>query len=404
MSKYDYDDYDDDLADKIEERRSRKKKKKRMSSTTKWAIALIIELILIVCLGYGIMRAYLHQKYQKFDHVKDMTVEELEINEGANEEMQGYTTIALFGIDARDNSLGKGNRSDAIILASINNDTKEIRLLSVYRDTLMQVTKEDGSTVTTKVNGAYAYGGPELALQTLNQNLDLNISEYVTVNWEGLTRAIDALGGVTVHVEENELDTLNGVLAEQIMVNGINSDGVYETGYVTLNGAQATAYSRIRSTDQGDITRTERQREVIQAMIVKAKQSDLSTLNNIIDEVFPYIGTSITEDQMYDLAKGVMSYELTDSCGFPLQWEFYSTQAKGSCIAPVDLNENVKTMQQFLFNTEGYTPTAQVQNISAQLSAETGYVSTGAIPLPETTSADDGSGDDGSGDGSESGE
>ena len=384
MSKYDYDDYDDDLADKFEERRSRKKKKKRWNPNAKWGIALIIELIIIMGLGYGIVRVYLHDKYQKFDHVNDMKEEELEINEGANEDMQGYTNIALFGIDARDNSLGKGNRSDAIIIASINNDTKEIKLLSVYRDTLLEITKEDGSTVTTKVNAAYAYGGPELALQTLNKNLDLNISEYVTVNWEGLTRAIDALGGVTVHVEENELDTLNGVLAEQIEVNGINSDGVYETGYVTLNGAQATAYSRIRSTDQGDITRTERQREVISAMIQKAKQSDLKTLNSIIDQVFPYIGTSITEDQMYDLAKGVMSYELTESCGFPIQWEFYSNSSKGSCIAPQDLSENVKTMQLFLFGTDNYQPTTQVQNISAQLTGETGFGSVGAIPLPET--------------------
>ena len=382
MSK-DFDENDDDLADKIEERRTRKKRRKPWSTNAKWGIALLLELIIIILLRYGIIRVYLHQKYTKFDHVNDLTVDELEINEGVNEELQGYTNIALFGIDARDNNLEKGSRSDAIIIASINNDTKEIKLLSVYRDTLFQITKTDGSTVTTKVNAAYAYGGPELALQTLNQNLDLNISEYVVVNWEGLTRAIDALGGVTVHVEENELDTLNGVLAEQIQVNGINSDGVYETGYVTLNGAQATAYSRIRSTDQGDITRTERQREVIQAMIDKAKHSDLSTLNSIIDEVFPYIGTSITEDQVYDLAKGVMSYNLADSTGFPLNWEFYSSGSKGSCIAPVDLTENVKTMQQFLFGTENYSPTAQVQDISSKISAETGYSSQGAIPLPE---------------------
>ncbi|SEP72102.1 transcriptional attenuator, LytR family [Lachnospiraceae bacterium NE2001] len=382
MSK-DYEDYDDDLADKIEERRPRRKRRRKWSSNAKWGVALILELIVIMLLGYGILRVYLHQKYAKFDHVNDMSEEELEINEGANEEMAGYTNIALFGIDARDNNLEKGSRSDAIIIASINNDTKSIRLLSVYRDTLLQVKKTDGTTVTTKVNAAYAYGGPELALQTLNQNLDLNISEYVVVNWEGLTRAIDALGGVTVHIEENELDTLNGVLAEQIMVNGINSDGVYETGYVTLNGAQATAYSRIRSTDQGDITRTERQREVIQGMIEKAKHSDLATLNTIIDEVFPYIGTSITEDQMYDLAKGVISYNLESSTGFPLKWEYYSSGSKGSCIAPVDLNENVITMQQFLFGTEGYTPTAGVQDISAAISAETGFASQGAIPLPE---------------------
>ena len=374
MSRYDYDDYDEyeDIEDKFEDRRYRKKRKKGVSSTGKWAIALVVELIVIVVLGFLIMKTYVHDKYQKIK-VHDLAQEELEINEGANEDMTNYTNIALFGIDARNNSLGKGNRSDAIIICSINNDTKKIKLVSVYRDTLLEVSKTDGSTVTTKVNAAYAYGGPELALQTLNKNLDLNISEYITVNWEGLTRAIDALGGVVVHIEDNELDTLNGVLAEQIEVNGINSDGVYETGYV------------IRSTDQGDITRTERQREVIQAMLAKAKDSDLKTLNSIIDEIFPYVGTSITEDQMYELAKGVMSYDLSESCGFPLRFQFYSTEAKGSCIAPEDLNDNVKTLQQFLFDTADYAPTTGVQNISSQIVSETGYASTGTIPLPAQT-------------------
>ncbi len=395
MSNLEY----DDVEDVFEEKRPRKKKKKGISSNGKWGIALILELLIIVIMGYGVFRIYLHDKYQKFDHVDDLEEEELEINEGANEDMKGYTNIALFGIDARDNSLGKGNRSDAIMIASINNDTKEIKIVSVYRDTLLQISKNDGSNVTTKINAAYAYGGPELAVQTLNRNLDLNISEYVTLNWEGLTRAIDSLGGVVVHVEENELSTLNGVLAEQIQVNGINSDGVYETGYVTLNGAQATAYARIRSTDQGDITRTERQREVINAMLVKAKKSDLKTLNSIIDEVFPYVGTSITEQQVLDLVSGVMSYELKSTMGFPIKFNFYSTPQKGSCIAPVDLNENVKTMQKFLFDTSDYVPTNAVQTISAELTAETGYASEGPISVPENAPADDAG--DTSGDGSD---
>ncbi len=380
----DFDFFDDDITDKFEDDGIKKRRRKRKNTNLRWGIALIVELIIIVFLGYGIIKTYVHSKYQKFEHVKDIAKEDLDINAGADKSMDNYTTIALFGIDARDSSLGRGSRSDAILLASINNDTKEVKMCSVYRDTLLQVTKEDGSTLTTKINAAYAYGGPELALQTLNKNLDLNISEYVTVNWEGLTRAIDSLSGVTVHVEENELDTLNGVLAEQIQVNGIYSDGVYDTGYVTLNGTQATAYSRIRSTDQGDITRTERQREVISAMLSKMKESDLSTINKIIDEVFPYIGTSITEDQMYELAKGVFSYELKESVGFPMAWQFYSTEAKGSCIAPEDLTENVITLHKFLFNTDNYTPTTTVQTISTQITAETGFSSKGPIPVPET--------------------
>ena len=373
MSRYDYDDYDEyeDIEDKFEDRRYRRKKRKGISSTGKWAIALVTELIVIVILGFLIMKTYVHDKYQKIK-VHDLAEEELEINEGVNEDMVDYTNIALFGIDARNNSLGKGNRSDAIIICSINNETKKIKLVSVYRDTLLEVSKTDGSAVTTKVNAAYAYGGPELALQTLNKNLDLNISEYITVNWEGLTRAIDALGGVVVHIEDNELDTLNGVLAEQIEVNGINSDGVYETGYVTLNGAQATAYARIRSTDQGDITRTERQRDVLTKMFEKAKSSDLGTIDAIIDDLFPEIATSLSEDEIKALAKAVFEYQLGDTVGFPFAYTPITHETKGSVLVPADLSSNVTALHEFLFGEQGYVPTSNVQNISTTIQNETG--------------------------------
>lgn len=347
----------------------------------KWGVALVIELLLVVGLGYGLIRTYAHGKYQEIGQVTDMSEEDLSINKGANKDMKGYTTIALFGIDARDSSLGEGNRSDAIMVASINKSTKEVKVVSVYRDTLMEIRTKDGD-VTAKCNAAYAYGGPELAVQTLNQNLDLNISEYITVNWEGLTRAIDALGGVTVHIEPDELDTLNGVMAEQIQVNGIASDPVYETGDVTLNGPQATAYARIRSTGQGDITRTERQREVLSAMIAKAKKTDLGTLNKIVDQVLPYIGTSITESELSSMISAFFGYHFDSNTGFPFQYGFYNSASKGSCIAPQDLSENVRTLQQFLFGTTDYTPTENVQRISSALTEETGYGDTGAISLP----------------------
>jgi LCP family protein required for cell wall assembly len=363
-------------------------KKSRISPNAKWGIALVCELIILVVMGTLYAKSWITEKYEKIE-VNDLNPEELDINEGANEDMQGYTTIALFGIDARDSSLGAGSRSDSIMIVSINNDTKEIKIVSVYRDTILEIQKDNPST--NKVNGAYALGGPEMAIKTLNANLDLNITEYVTVNWEGLTRAIDALGGVDVHVEQNELSTLNRALAEQISVNGIFSEGVFETGDLTLNGAQATAYARIRSTDQGDITRTERQREVLASMIDRAKHSDMATINNVIDEIFPYVSTSITEDEMMDLAKSLMSYDLGETMGFPVRYTFYDGgSAKGSCIAPQNLTENVQAMHRFLFETEDYTPTANVQRISDELTNETGTGSAGYVLLPgEEESTDD---------------
>ena len=193
------------------------------------------------------------------------------------------------------------------MIVNINNETKEVRIVSVYRDSYLEIENE--SPVTAKVNAAYAYGGPQLAMKTLNANLDLQITDFVTVNFLGLTKAIDDLGGITVHVEEDELPVLNMAVAEQISVTGIYSDGVFTTGDLLLNGTQATAYARVRSTDQGDITRTERQRYVITKMFEKAKSSDLSTIDNIIDDVFPEIATSLTEDEIKELLAKIKEYK-----------------------------------------------------------------------------------------------
>ena len=152
---------------------------------------------------------------------------------------------------------------------------------------------------------------------------------------------------------------------------------------ITLNGAQATAYSRIRSTDQGDITRTERQREVIMAVMEKVRKSDLSTIDTVMDEVFPYISTSMTEDEMIDLAKNVRSYKLEKTAGFPFQYQFYNSDTKGSCIAPEDLTGNVAALHRYLFGLQDYTPTTSVQRISNAISNETGYFSKGKVAAPD---------------------
>ena len=383
-----YDDYYDDdyygveYYDPEEEEEPEKVKVKgKISANAKWGITLIVELILIVILILALVRSYVHNKYQLLD-IHEINEEEMAINDGLDKEkLKGYTNIALFGVDARDSNLDAGSRSDAILIASINNDTKKVRLVSVYRDTILEIQDSDG-TYTSKVNAAYAYGGAELAIRTLNANLDLNITDYITINWEGLTRAIDAIGGVQVHVEEEELDMLNACLKEQIRVTGIYSDGVFTTGDLTLNGAQATAYSRIRSTGRGDITRTERQREVISAMITKLKGSSLTTIDDVIDQIFPYISTSITEKEMYDLASGMLSYSLDENLGFPIRFAYYSSDSKGSCIAPENLQENVVALQRFLFNNTAYVPTQNVRRISDELAAETGFGSKGTVYLP----------------------
>ncbi len=347
-----------------------KQKKSGISNNAKWAIALLIEIIVLVFLVLGYVSLYFADKYDMVK-VLEIAEEELGVNEGANPAQDAFTTIALFGIDARDTeSLGSGTRSDTIMIASINNSTKEVRLVSVYRDSFMEIADE--SSLTSKVNAAYAYGGPELAIQTLNKNLDLHISEFVTVNFLAMTKAIDDLGGVVISVEENELTMLNAAITEQINITGTYSDGVFSTGELLLNGTQATAYARIRSTDQGDITRTERQRDVLSKMIAKAKKTDLSVINKIIDDVFPNIYTSITQEEMMELVKGLLSYDLDSTVGFPFAYYPVNDPVKGAVLVPADLTSNVSALHEYLFGTDNYEPTQTVQNISSAIQNETG--------------------------------
>ena len=280
------------------------RKKAGMSANAKWGIAFLIEIVVMFFMVVGYLFFYANRKLDNINRPTnwDDSKENLDINEDANEAQKGYRTIALFGIDSRSTtSMAEGNRSDSIIIASINNDTKEVKLASVYRDSLLQVDYDGG--ITTKITHAYAYGGPEMAVRALNANLDLEITDFVTVNFTALAQAIDDLGGITIDVREAELEMLNACITEQIGISGEYSDGVFSAGTQLLNGTQATGWARIGCTDQGDITRTERQRTVIAKMIQKAKSSDLSTINDIIDECSKDLDITVTDDQKAQIAE-----------------------------------------------------------------------------------------------------
>ncbi|MBQ7707970.1 MAG: LCP family protein [Lachnospiraceae bacterium] len=352
-------------------------------SILKWVVAFFAELIILGLMIVAYLMFYFDAKIGKINKV-DIDEGDLAINEELDTSKQtGYKTIALFGVDARDvTNLGQGTRSDSIMIASINNETKEVKIVSVYRDTLLEIENDSG--LTSKVNAAYSYGGPQLAIKTLNANLDLQITDFVTVNFLGLTKAIDDLGGITVHVEENELPVLNLAISEQIAVTGIYSDGVFTTGDILLNGTQATAYARIRSTDQGDITRTERQRDVLTKMFEKAKSSDLGTIDAIIDDLFPEIATSLTEDEIKALAKAVFEYQLGDTVGFPFAYTPITHDTKGSVLVPADLTSNVSALHEFLFEEQGYVPTSKVQNINTTIQNETGIGAQEIVINPQT--------------------
>ena len=196
------DDEDEDEFTYADYDKEEKKQKKKKESMTKWIVALLLELIALVVVITAIIQLKLKIAWGNINF-RELSGEDLMISEKANPDMANYTNIAFFGIDARDDSLGSGSNSDSMMIISINNSTKEVKVVSLYRDTLLRIP---GQSINAKANSAFNYGGPVLGIQMINQNLDLNVSEYLTVNWEAMTRAVDILGGVTVNVNAEELE------------------------------------------------------------------------------------------------------------------------------------------------------------------------------------------------------
>lgn len=286
-----------------------------------------------------------------------------------------YWNIALFGLDAvTDDQMKSGSRSDSIIIASIHKETGEVKLVSVYRDTYLNLSND----VYTKCNAAYSTGGAPRAISMLNLNMDLAITDFVAVGYPALMDCIDALGGVWIDVDKEELKHINNY--QQSIVRDVASiksyEKVTETGYQLLNGLQAAAYCRIRQTAGSDFKRAERQREVIKAMTEQAQSADLDTLLDVVKEVAPNVWTSFDladTSEMTELLKNINNYEIVDEGGFP--HEDLRANANigndGACVIPTSLEDNVVWLHEFLFGEEDYQVTDEVIECSETVAAKT---------------------------------
>ena len=346
--------------------------KQRKAKKRKRIILFAVEIVALVVLLAALVSVLM---ITKMDKVK-INPEDIAVNPEVEEntEMKGYRNIALFGVDSRTGKLGKGNRSDTIMIASINQDTGDVKLVSVYRDTYLNL----GTDAYNKANAAYAQGGPEQAINMLNMCFDLNIQEYVTVGFDALIETIDALGGIQIDVHENEIEHLNNY--QRSMFSEDENDALNENivkvtkpGLQTLNGLQATAYCRIRYVGD-DFGRAERQRKVLLACLDKAKQANPATLVEILNKVLEHVYTNIGVEEMASVLKDVASYEVVAQDGIPFESarKTGTVGKKGSCVIPVDLAENVKMLHEFLFDAADYVPSEQVQQCSQQISSDTG--------------------------------
>ena len=336
-------------------------------------ILFVLEIIvLLVFIGGLYIYGQISSKLDKIDQPV-LDEEKILVNEDAPE-MTGYTTYALFGIDHRDkNAALGGENSDTMIIASVNNDTKEVRLVSIYRDTLLNV----GNDTYSKINSAYAYGGPEQAISALNTNLDLDITDYATVDFNALTEAVDALGGLDIPLSYAEIEHMNNYCVETSEETGKSYTPVEKPepapenqeeilGTYHLNGVQVTSYCRIRYTSSLDMGRTERQRRVIQMLAMKAKSAGMSTIFKVMDDVFPMVQTSLTKNEILSLIPSVIGYSIGNTTGFPMEYKF--ANVKGSVIVPTSLESNVIELHKYLYGEDvTYTPSATVKERSEKI-------------------------------------
>lgn len=342
-----------------------KKKNKGLKIFLRVLIVIIVIILGIAIAGYS----FVHNKLSKMKtEYIDKTA--IGISEEAKDSLKGYRNIALLGIDSRADDYGTGNRSDCIIIASINEKTKEVKLLSVYRDTYVYVT-ENGNKKLDKITHAYSYGGAQNTLKSLNEALDLNITEYVTVNFDAVIAAVNALNGVEIDITSEELKYINDYIDATSQSSGIKSSHLLKAGRQTVDGVQAVAYSRIRYTAGGDYKRTERMRTVVTAMAKKAKTLSIGQLNKLADEILPRVSKNIENNDIIALIPSALSFNIIESLGWPYNVKGITTTAWYG--VPVTLESNVIRLHKELFGQEDYKVSETVKEMNDAIIKKTEY-------------------------------
>ena len=325
----------------------KKEKKEKKHSKLKVFFIIIAVILILLLIGVGIGYSFINSKLNKinYDKIDENTIE---VTEGVTENLSGYRNIVLFGIDDADGYTG---RSDCIIIFSINEQTKKVKMTSIYRDTYVEVPNHG----YTKINHAYAYGGAALSMSTINRNLDLNIKEYVTINFQVVKDLVNEVGGIKINVTS----------AEASQIPGITKAGTYN-----LTGEQALAYGRIRKIDT-DYQRTERMRTVIDAVFSKIKKMSVAEMNKLADKILPEVHTNITKSEITEVMTDVASYSIGESIGWPYK-------VNGKMInkvwygVPQTLEESVEKLHKDLFNEDNYEATDTVKTISSNIIKKTG--------------------------------
>ena len=357
--------YAGDDTRRMVEQEKEKNRKQRRNYHIKMAVLIVLEVILTcltVTMAYGY--AAVQRKWSKVEAVtfESGEIETNSLESEAVEILEGYTTIMFFGVDARDNeSLTSDANSDTIIICCIDNETKDIKLVSILRDTFLETsTGKHG-----KINNHYAAYGVKEALNTINKNFDLMITNYVTVNWKAVAETIDLMGGMDIEMSKDEAKALNQFIWDVIKATGIESQKVPETGGMYhLDGVQTVTYARIRSVGQEDVRRAERQRTVIMLMLEKAKTMDMATLSRIADAILPGISTSMRLNDILSLLSSMSDYNITETATAPFVGHYIDQEGGSYYVYADTLEDNVRMLHELLYGEKNYEPSAYVKDMS----------------------------------------
>jgi LCP family protein required for cell wall assembly len=374
---YDYDYEEDELRAAEKKRNSRAEKQKKAKKKKRRLIAVVaVEAVLLAVVLAFIWVISKYDMIQKPNWGKSEVPKNTDIAEEVVQQMAtGYTDIMVFGVDGV-STLESGAGADVNILVHIDNATGEVKLVSFYRDLYLNT----GGNSFRKLTDIYRSDGALGAMGALNTNLDLNIEQFVTVNWASVAETINLLDGIDIDVPEEMMREINGYITETVETTGIGTTQLEGGGYQHLDGIQTVAFCRIRHINVpgysiGDYGRTERQREVIGLLLQRAKESDLSTLLSIVDTMFPATYSNIELSDVIAMASRVTTYHIAEedgTRGFPFNQ--IGLNISSSIVCSTDTVGDIQALHEYLYGTEdGYTVSQSARDIAAKLSSITGY-------------------------------
>ena len=333
-------------------------------------IILIVIFIILLIIG-GIIFALLHKVDQKIDKIEYIPMNTTDLGISETQKKSKFRNIAILGTDSRYNDYDDFARTDCIMILSINTEINRMNLFSIYRDTFTKMTL-NGEEKYDKINHAY-YGGVENTLKTINRNFDLNVSEYIMVDFEAVASMVDQVGGIELNITPEELKIINKYIVNNNQSIGSHSGKLVNSGNQKVDGVQALAYGRIRYTAGGDYKRTERMRTVLEKVFSKIKTRNLKEIDDITNYIMPKIKTNISKEDIKSVIPKISELKFNKTFGFPyhatskgLDLRDYYKGTKGGLdyyVIPLQLVDDVEKLHKEVFEETDYQAPESVKEI-----------------------------------------